>query len=63
MNQIVAIVTEKKWSFSMGTLTSTAVRMKSSSMKIKLPAMRTASDTLKQQTLTSVTSARTQHPY
>lgn len=46
MNQIVAIVTEKKVSSSMGTLTSTAVRMKSSSMKTRLPAIRIISDIL-----------------
>ena len=47
MNQIVAMVTEKKRSSSMGTLTSTAVRMKSSRIKTRLPAMRIASDILK----------------
>lgn len=50
MNQIVAMVTEKNWSLSsIGTLTSTAVRMKSSRMKTRLPAIRTASDILQQQ--------------
>lgn len=46
MNQMVAMVTEKKRSASIGTLTSTAVKMKSSRMKIRLPAMRMASDIL-----------------
>lgn len=46
MNQMVAMVMEKKRSSSMSTLTSAAVRMKSSSMKIRLPAMRMASETL-----------------
>lgn len=46
MNQMVAMVTEKKRSWSMGTLTSAAVTVKSSSMKSRLPAMRTASETL-----------------
>lgn len=49
MNQMVAMVTEKKRSSSMGTLISTVVRMKSSRMKTRLPAMRTVSDTLKQE--------------
>lgn len=47
---MVAMVTEKKRSSSMGTLTSTAVSMKSSRMKTRLPAMRTPSDILKQET-------------
>lgn len=47
MNQMVAMVMEKKRSASMGTLTSAAVRTKSSSMKIRLPAMRMASETLR----------------
>lgn len=55
MNQMVAMVTEKNRSCSMRTLTSTAVKMKSSRMKTRLPAMRTASDTLQAHTLTSVT--------
>ena len=49
MNQIVAMVTEKKRSSSMGTLTSTAVRMNNSRMKTRLPATRIASDILKTQ--------------
>lgn len=52
MNQIVAMVTEKKRSSSMGTLTSTAVRMKSSRIKTRLPAIRIASDILKHNQLT-----------
>lgn len=47
MNQMVAMVTEKKRSSSMGTLTRTAVSMKSSRIKTRLPAMRTPSDILK----------------
>lgn len=47
MNQIVAMVTSKNLSSSMGTLTSTAVRTKSSRTRMRLPAMRTASDILK----------------
>lgn len=58
MNQMVAMVTEKNRSCSMCTLTSTAVKMKSSRMKMRLPAMRTASDTLQAQTLTSVKQRR-----
>lgn len=54
MNQIVAMVTEKKLSCVMGTLTSTAVRMKSSRTNTRLPAMRTASDILKHNTHTLV---------
>lgn len=47
INQIVAMVTEKKRSSSMGTLTSAAVRIKSSRIKTRLPAIRIASDILK----------------
>lgn len=47
MNQMVAMVTEKKRSRSIGTLTSTAVRVKSSRMKSRLPVMRTPSETLR----------------
>lgn len=46
MNQMVAMVTEKKRSLSISTFTSTAVKMKSNRMKTRLPAMRTASDIL-----------------
>lgn len=55
MNQIVAMVTEKKRSSSMGTLTSTAVRMKSSRMKTRLPAIRIVSDILKPETSSHLT--------
>ncbi len=40
INQIVAIVMEKKCSWSILTFTKMAVRMKSSNMKTMLPAMR-----------------------
>lgn len=53
INQIVAMVTEKKLSRAMGTLTSAAVRMKSSRINTRLPAMRTASDILKHNKHTS----------
>lgn len=55
MNQIVAMVTEKKQSSSMGTLTKTAVRMKSSRIKTRLPAIRIASDILKHTVTTQLT--------
>lgn len=41
------MVMEKNVSVSIGTFTNTAVRMKSSSINTRLPAMRTASDILK----------------
>lgn len=61
MNQIVAIVTEKKRSSPIGTLTSTAVRMKSSRIKTRLPAMRIASDILGEEIQTSFNQDKAQH--
>ncbi len=54
INQIVAIVMEKKWSWSILTFTKMAVRMKSSNMKTMLPAMRIFSAMLHKQTIKKI---------
>lgn len=46
INQIVAMVMEKKWSCFIGTFTRMAVRMKRISIKTRLPAIRIFSEIL-----------------
>lgn len=55
INQMVAMVTEKKWSWVISTFTKLAVRMKSSKMKTRLPAILTFSAMLNKKKTNAIT--------